>query len=92
MSGAPTRKEQYKRAVIRNLSAELSDDAMLCPRCSDGWVQPGTAAGRMGVCPSCWNKAIAEAHRLAAKELDAIRENDAARAKVYRARKRAGGK
>ena len=84
----PTRREQYAQALKRNLAAELADDVTLCPRCSDGWVQPNTTAGRMGVCPACWAHHLAEAKRLAAKEIEAQREYDAARAEASRARRR----
>ena len=74
----------------RYLAAELADPPLtLCPKCAGAWVLPDTPAGRLGVCPSCWNRALAEAHRLAAEELEAVRENDAARAAKSRAARRA---
>lgn len=90
MPGA-TRREQYIQALKRNLAAELADDVALCPRCSDGWVLPDTAAGKMGVCPACWNRSLAEAARLATKEIESAREHDAARAAKYRAARKARG-
>ena len=88
----PTRREQYADSLKRNLAAELADDVELCPRCSDGWIQPGTPSAKMGVCPACWNKSLAEAQRLAAKELQAAREHDAARAAKSRAARKSKGR
>ena len=88
-SKQPSRAEQRRRAVVRNLAAELSDDAVLCPKCGMGWVLPDTLAGRFGVCPSCWLKSKAEAERLATKEVEAQREYDAARAAKSRAIRKA---
>lgn len=87
MSGASRRREQYRAAVVRNLACELADDVELCPRCSDGWIQPGTAAGRLGICPACWARHLAEAQRLAQKEIEARREYDRERQRASRARR-----
>lgn len=89
MSGSRTRRELYEQSVKRNFAAELSTDVVLCPKCGMCWVLPDTLAGRFGVCPSCWLKSKAEAERLAAKEVEAQREYDAARATKSRAMRKA---
>lgn len=87
MGKQDTRASYYFKAVERNYSAELSGDSQLCPRCARGWVIPGTAGAKSGVCQRCHLKALAEAERLAMEEIGAQREYDAARAKMRRLKK-----
>ena len=82
-----TRADYYVKAIERNYTAELDDDSQLCPRCGRGWVIPGTAGARSGICQRCHFKALAEAERLALEEVSAQREYDAARAKMRRIKK-----
>lgn len=87
-----SREEQFRDAVVRNFAAELADPPLeLCPLCCDGWIQPNTAAGKLGICPSCWNRKLAEAQRLAQRELESAREYEGERARLYRMRKKAKG-
>ena len=85
MSKMPTRREQYRQSFVRNMAAELSTDTVICPKCGTHWILPGTARARLGVCQPCLLRAQAEAARLAADEIAAQRENDAARARKSRA-------
>ena len=88
MSGA-SRREQYFQSLKRALAAELSTDCPICPKCGRRWVTPDTAGARLGVCQTCYLKSLAEAERIAAEEIEQQRAYDAARAKKYRARKKA---
>lgn len=87
-----TRTEQYQDSLKRNIAAELADPPLtICPKCGTHWVLPGTAGARLGVCQPCLLHAKAEAARLAADEIAAQRENDAARAMKSRAMRKAKG-
>lgn len=84
---ARTVSEHYEAALRRNLAAELSSDVELCPKCGNGWVLPNTKGGRFGICQKCYMHHLAEAHKLAAAEIEAKREYDKERKKHHRIRK-----
>lgn len=80
-------------ATLDELTAvELDPDREVCPFCGTGYIVPGTAGERFGVCPKCYGRARNAAVRAAAEQ-EAVRlDYDVARAQASRAGRKGGGR
>lgn len=86
------KSQRYELALRRNLAAELSDDCEICPKCGVRYVIPGTKAWKMGVCMTCWNRALHAAIAAADAEEAARNEYDLARQRSRRDKLQRGKK
>lgn len=81
--------EKQGEVLDRLIKAELDPERMLCPMCSAAFLVAGTVASdRYGVCPTCYQAALANANEERERWLSEYRRNGASRKRIRDARRR----
>ena len=81
--------EEQRKLLDRLIRAELDPERILCPKCSAAYLIAGTVASDLyGVCPACYQAALANANEERERWLSEYRRNGASRKRIRDARRR----